>query len=155
MLPLASGRTGAGAIAVDNLNLVWAETSGATSSVFQMPITGSPIALVASGRPAITAIAADAQGFYWVEGGSLVAFDRALVTFSTLATGLPPISSLTANGGKLFWAEPGTGLIRTIATSGGAITTLHSGLVGLIAAAADGFSFSWLESSGDVKIGPR
>lgn len=112
---------------------------GSTSYISRVGTLGGTVSYVAGIDATLQPIkmVVDASHIYWITNmGSLLRSPRAIPVMpyipETLATGLQLARHLALYNGNLYWTEygsaPGTGLVRRMAVTGGAIANVASNL---------------------------
>ncbi|HEX9729768.1 MAG TPA: Ig-like domain repeat protein [Gemmatimonadales bacterium] len=130
------------------------------AAVLRVPKAGGTVTtLVSSGSNGIvtmgTAIATDsAFVYFWDDATTIMRVPVSGGTPSAVGTGEP--SAMILSGGTLYWVECGTGLVKSMPTDGGSVTTLASGSTCPAGLTVDASDVYWIEftSPGTVRKVP-
>ncbi len=144
-----------GGIGLSGTDVYFADSVG--GSIYVVALDGSLATpgVVASGQSTPGALAVDPNGVYWineVEGGSVMALslapdDGGLPPANPIAMNTDQPTSLAVNGGTVFWTSS-SGLVESVATSGGMVSTFATGLDSPSAIAVNDASIACATSSG-------
>jgi hypothetical protein len=152
------------AIELDSANVYWTSESVdglEMGSTLQAPLAGGVIVTIESSVGVREAIAVDSTSVYWTtqdsSGGAVV---RATINggnIVTLSSQAPPVdefNTLKVSGQSAFWvledSYPGPGAILSVPISGGATTSLFTGITAEGCVAVDANSIYWI---GDSMVG--
>lgn len=161
IVTVASGQTGATALALDATNVYWTTiAANANDAVMTAPKAGGTAVTLASNQNTPWALAVDATGIYWTSGSqSAVSVMRAALDGSnptTLVSG-QDTENIVIDANNVYWTEntgtgigSGTGSVFAVPKTGGTAVDVGSATGTALGLAVEGSSVYWadLPSSG-------
>jgi len=154
---LASSQGGVGGIALDAINVYWADSGSGT--VMMLPLDGGTPTTLASGQATPFGVAVDGDNVYWTNcgnnpceygsGGSIMkcAIGGCGGAPTTLAAGQGSPPNIAVRAGVVYWPNYSGAAVMSVPASGGAPATLAAGLGSPWDIAVDGTSVYWTDVS--------
>ncbi|MCE9575963.1 MAG: hypothetical protein K8W52_22620 [Deltaproteobacteria bacterium] len=129
---LVTGRTFPLAIASDADAIYWTETGTfaqnyTDGAVVRYAKATGELTVLAANQVSPSGIAVDAGRVYWAAGGELRVVDTADGGISVLVSGGQQLEGLLLVGQTLYFTDNAAGVVASIATTGGPITTIAQG----------------------------
>jgi hypothetical protein len=150
---LASGQSGAYAIAVDTTSVYWTNNAN-PGTVSKIPIGGGTVTVLASGQDEPNTIAVDSTSVYFTDDGTYTVNKVPLAggTVTTLATGPTGPWGIRVSTTEVIVAYSFG--IEEVPVGGGALSTLYSGgnPAGLVTDGTSAYWTNWGASGTVVKI---
>jgi hypothetical protein len=131
---LVTGQSGPIGLAVDASHLYWSTGAG---TINQAPLAGGSATTLVTGQSGPSGVAVDANAIYWANNSGQLGSTG---TISSAPLGVVPATAtmlaseqnlplgVAVYDAQLYWANGGDGTINTVAVTGGAASTLFSGL---------------------------